>query len=302
MTETVTAAVAQRDTSPGGLVRQYSESFAAVLPSQINAASWVRIAQGALKKGRRVDNNPGGPFELEVAAGNNPGVFLASLLDAARLGLEPGTEQYYLTARKNKGRLEILGIVGYQGHIDLMYRAGGVSSVVAEVVRENDEYEYVPGQVDPRSPARWEGPQKFPFHRFPAFAREKDRGALIGVYAYAHMTGGGVSRTVQLNRDDIERIKESSPGAKWDSSPWVKFESAMWLKSAVRQLQKWVPTSAEYRREMMRTSVEAETAAARIPVPGVQEAVGSYRAGEAVTGEIVDDEDVDPGLDVLEED
>lgn len=36
-------------------------------------------------------------YELEVAAANNPGVFMATLLDAARLGLEPGTEQYYLT-------------------------------------------------------------------------------------------------------------------------------------------------------------------------------------------------------------
>jgi hypothetical protein len=76
-------------------------------------------------------------------------VFLAALLDAARLGLEPGTEQYYLTPRKVKGRLEILGIVGYQGYIELMYRAGAVSSVVAEVVYSNDKFT-VPAGPDER--------------------------------------------------------------------------------------------------------------------------------------------------------
>ena len=37
------------------------------------------------------------------------------MLDAARLGLEPGTEQFYLTPRKVKGQMEILGIVGESG-------------------------------------------------------------------------------------------------------------------------------------------------------------------------------------------
>src|SRR5690606_4134876 len=108
MTQTISQAVATRDNTPAGLIKQYSESFAQVLPSHVKPATWVRLAQGALKRGKRTQD---GRFELEVAAANNPGAFLAALLDAARLGLEPGTEQYYLTPRKVKGRLEILGIV-----------------------------------------------------------------------------------------------------------------------------------------------------------------------------------------------
>lgn len=276
---TVSQAVAQRDQSPSALIKQYSSDFASVLPSHIKPDTWVRLAQGALKKGKRLDGGRG-PFELEQAAANNPGVFLAALLDAARLGLDPASEQYYLTPRKVRGQLEILGIVGYQGHIELMYRAGAVSSIVAEVVRENDEYRYQRG-ID-----------EVPIHRFKPFAREVDRGPLVGVYAYARMKDGAVSRVVELNADDIARIKESSQGSGSEYSPWVKHEAAMWLKSAVRQLQKWVPTSPEFRQEQARAAGEAQRVAAQVGEP-VSQAVDDYRTG-VVEGELADDE---PGTD-----
>jgi hypothetical protein len=119
-----------------------ADDFATVLPTHVRPDTFVRVAQGALKRGKKQGNR----FELEIAAGNNPGAFMAALLDAARLGLEPGTEQFYLTPRKVKGQLEILGIVGWQGYVELMYRAGAVSSVVAEVVHANDKFRFQPGR------------------------------------------------------------------------------------------------------------------------------------------------------------
>lgn len=265
MTETVTQAVERRDETPGGLIKQYSTSFAAVLPSHVKPETWIRLAQGALKKGKRVD----GRFELETAAVNNPGVFLAALLDAARLGLDPGTEQYYLTPRKVKGKLEILGVVGYQGHIELMYRAGAISSVVAEVVYTGDRFDYQPGRDDvPRHEIDWDA---------------ADRGTLRLVYAYARMKDGAVSKVVVLNRADIDRIRRSSQGSDSEFSPWTNHEAAMWLKSAVRQLQKWVPTSAEYRREQMRAAAEYTKATGDAGLPA------GRPGGEFVDGEVVDD-------------
>lgn len=258
MTQTVSQAVEQRQASPTDLIRRYSSDFATVLPSHINAATWIRLAEGALRKGARIKNEKDpnfGKFELEIAAKNNTGAFMAALLDAARLGLEPGTEQYYLTPRKVGGRSEILGIVGYQGHIELMYRAGAVTAVTADVVREADEYRYQRG-ID-----------MLPVQRFKPFARDAERGQLIGVYAYARMLGGEVSRIVELNRDDIARIRKSSASANSDSSPWNNHEVAMWLKSAVRQLQKWVPTSAEFRRELARAAGEARRVATAPDAP-----------------------------------
>lgn len=269
--ETVTQAVARKDNSPAALIRQYSGDFATVLPSHVKPDTWVRLAQGALKKGKR---EKGAAYtDLEIAAANNPGVFLAALLDAARLGLEPGTEQYYLTPRKVKGRLEILGIVGYQGHIELMYRAGAVTSVIAEVVYANDKFSYQPGRDEvPQHEIDWDSP---------------DRGALRLVYAYARM-GESVSRVIVLNKADIARIKASSQGADSDYSPWRLHEASMWLKSAVRQLQKWVPTSAEYRREIARASAEAQRVAEdRLPDgPPIPSGVDPE---DFIEGQVVDD-------------
>jgi recombination protein RecT len=227
--QAITNAVTKRDNSPAGLVKQYGSDFKQVMPTHIKGDAWIRIAVGALKKGKR---NANGLTDLEIAAGNNPAVFMASLLDAARLGLEPGTEQYYLTPRTRDGKLDILGMVGYQGIIVLLYRAGAVASVVAEVVHANDRFSYQPGRDQvPTHEIDWDS---------------DDRGQLRLVYAYARMKDGAVSKVVILNAADIARIKASSQGADSEYSPWQKHPAAMWLKSAVRQLAKWVPTSAEY--------------------------------------------------------
>lgn len=243
MTTTVSTAVAKPDKpSPGSMVASYRDDIATVLPSHVKPETWVRLAQGALKKGKKITTMVGGQkftcTELELAAMNNVGGFLATVLDAARLGLEPGTEQYYLTPRKvkiEKGQyqLEILGIVGYQGYIELMYRAGGISSIVAECVYTNDTFTYRPGR-DP-----------VPDHEIDWDADE--RGELRLVYSYAIMKDGATSKVVVLNRGAINKIKASSQGANSEYSPWKLHEPSMWLKSAVRQLAKWVPTSAEYR-------------------------------------------------------
>jgi recombination protein RecT len=268
--ETVSNAVAQRQNTPGELIKQYSSSFASVLPTHVKPETWVRLAQGALKKGKRL---PSGQFELEVAASNNPGAFLAALLDAARQGLTPGSEEYYLTPRKVKGQLEILGITGYQGYVELMYRAGAVSSVVVQVVRADDDYRYQRG-VD-----------RLPVHTFTPFAREADRGPIIGVYAYAEMLGGAISQVVELNQDDIDRIKAVNPAAATEYSPWVKWEASMWMKSAARQLRKWVPTSAEYRKELARAAGEAQrVATAPHMPPGTDQP-----QGDVLDGELLDD-------------
>lgn len=240
--QTISQAVEKKPDTPRAMIATYRDSFAAVLPSHIDRPdSWIRLAQAALKRGKMLDN---GQTELEAAAANNPATFLSTLLDCARLGLEPGTEQYYLTPRRVKVngsyRTEILGIIGYQGIVELMYRAGAVSSVIAECVYDKDVFEYAPGRHPrPIHEINWDLP---------------DRGHLRLVYAYAVMKDGATSKVVVLNQHDINRIKAKSQGADSKYSPWNTDEPAMWLKSAVRQLRKWVPTSAEYIREQMRAA------------------------------------------------
>lgn len=271
---TIQNAVATRDNSPRALIQAYSGDFATVLPSHVKPDTWVRLAQGALKRGKPAQGDPQKRTELELAASNNPSLFLATIMEAARLGLEPGTEQFYLTPRKNKGRLEILGIVGYQGHIELMYRAGAVTAVIAECVYEHDRFDYQPGRDDvPAHTIDWDAP---------------DRGALRLVYAYARMRDGGHSKVIVLNRAAIDKVKASSQGSDSDYSPWKTHEDAMWLKSAVRQLQKWVPTSAEYRGQLRADAVEVTRARVEAAHQSVALPTVDVETGEILEGEVVE--------------
>lgn len=205
-----------------GFLKTQATEIALIAPSHISAQTFIAITTDVLARDEL----------LLQAARANPVKLVAALMKAARLGLEPGTEEFYLTPRKVKGQWEILGIVGYQGIVKMIYNAGAVSSVVVETVREGDRFEYSPGRDErPNHTVNW----------------TSDRGDLALVYAYAVMKDGATSKVVVLNRTDIEKHKAASDSAKSDYSPWVKWPEAMWMKTAARQLGKWVPTSAEVR-------------------------------------------------------
>lgn len=258
---TVGQEVARR---PDLMVEHYAHEFAMVLPSHIPAETFVRVAVGALRRDPK----------LMAAATSNPQSLMAQLMNAARLGLEPGTKEYWLIPRRIKGKDTVTGFEGWEGHIELIYRAGAVASVKAELVRENDHFVYEPGAMDR------------PEHKVSWF---QVRGRVLGAYAYAEMLAGGTSRVVVIGPDEIERAKSASAGSNEPSSPWVTDFGAMVLKTAIRQLQKWVPTSAEYRREQLRAVAEV---AREVPpaAPPVYATTAAPIADE--DGVVIDVEDV----------
>lgn len=269
----MTIAQATESNGPGkeltarGMVDTYASDFARVLPSHIKPDTWVRVTQAALKTGQLDPQNH--CYLLETAAKSNPGKFLSALLRAAQEGLMPGTPEFYLTPRRVKGRWEILGIVGYQGMIERMYRAGAISSVICEVVYDNDEFTYQFGVDDvPRLGRDWDA----------------KHGPLRLVYAYAKMKDGATSKVIVLNKWDIEDVKARSDSYKNavknsnTNSPWFTDEAAMWMKTAIRRLEKWVPTSSEYLMSQLRA---AATVADEI----------SNKAGVAVDFNLLDPED-----------
>lgn len=131
------------------------------LPTVLTPERFTRIALSAL------NNTPA----LQKCT---PMSFLAALMNAAQLGLEPNTPlgQAYLIPYKNKGVLECQFQIGYKGLIDLAYRNGQMQTIQAQAVYENDEFSYEYG-LEPKL-----------FHR-PAFS---DRGELVYFY--------GIFRTV----------------------------------------------------------------------------------------------------------
>lgn len=272
MTDARTA-LAKREESPTGIIESYRGDISTLLPSHINADTWVRAAVGAVRRDPK----------LVEAAQNDVGAFMVAVMDAAQKGLTPGTEEYYLTIRRERGVKKIKGIEGYRGIIERIYRAGAAQSVVVEVVRANDGFTFVPGEHDR------------PIHKVDWFG--DDRGPLVGVYAYAVMQGGATSKVVVLNKAKVMEAKAKSDGASSDYSPWNQGDGeAMWLKTAARRLEKWVPTSNEYRKEQLRAAVEVgaemrETLPPVAPQP-VPENVDTD-TGEIHEGEIVDDPTLD---------
>lgn len=237
------------------MIEQYSGEFARVLPSHVKPETFVRLAVGALRR------DP----DLMRAAEANPASLLSALLEAGRLGLEPGTAEFYLTPRGGK-QPGVLGIVGYRGEIELIYRAGACATVKAELVHAGDEFAYSPDMDRPHHVVSW----------------FEDRGPVLGAYAYAEMVGGGTSRVVVVGPREIERAKKASATAGSPHSPWTTDYGAMVVKTAVHQLAKWVPTSAEFRREQLRAAAAAGGPAA--------DAAGPVDAGAAGPALLVEGE------------
>lgn len=244
--QTPSQALATQTTGAEAVIEQYRGSFEMVLPSHIKADSWIRLSQGALRR------NP----TLKTVAQKNPGSFLSALLDCARLGLEPG-DTYHLVPFGN----EVQGIVDWTGEVELIYRAGAVAAVKAEIVYKNDVFKWNPRTMTAPEHTAPLDPQTGEPDWFTA-----DRGDMVGVYAYADMINGTTSRVVLFDRKQVNRLKALAKGTSRSDSPWKVWEDRMWLKSAVKQLSKWVPSSAEYREQVLRQEAAAGQAAQQMGV------------------------------------
>src|SRR5258708_20975876 len=72
----------------------------------------------------------------------NPDSLYVALMQCASLGHMPGTDEYYLTPRMDHGRPKVLGIEGYKGVVERMYRSGAVAKVIAREVCAKDFFRY----------------------------------------------------------------------------------------------------------------------------------------------------------------
>lgn len=288
--QTVSNAVAERDQQVGPIKFMWSKRshLATVLPASIDVEMFLGTAAGALY---------GNKLLMEYATANPESLFIA-LIECATLGHRPGTDEYYLTPRKDHGRGKVLGIEGYKGVIERMYRSGAVASVVVREVCAEDPFRYVEG-VD-EVPAHEVGGRGRTGADFFGADGDRQRGAMVGAYSYARLLTGAVSRVVILRKKDVLAARDAGGYKPADGySPWNKMDAgpdepqfqgrSMWWKTAAKRLEPWVPTSSEYRREQLRASAAAVNAAPRamgeLPAPPDV----NMSTGEVVDAEIVDD-------------
>ena len=174
--------------------------------------------------------------------------FLAAMMNAAQLGLEPNTPlgQAYLIPYRNHGKMECQFQLGYKGLIDLVYRNPNRQTVQAQCVYQNDELDYELG-LEPKV-----------VHK-PALT---DRGKLILVYALWKAENGGYGFEV-MSKDDIDtHARKYSQSYSSTSSPWKSNYEEMAKKTVIKKCLKYAPL----RSDMLRAVSTDETIKSSISV------------------------------------
>ena len=150
---------------------------------------------------------------------------MSALMDCASLGLEPG-RTYHLV----KFGGEVTGITDYKGEIQLITNADPAACVVAQLVREHDDFYMTGANIAPKHDADWFHPDK--------------RGEVVGGYAFVDYGRPSVSQVIRMSEQDFQHHR-SKARAK---NVWDEWPDAMRLKTLVHQLRKWVPWSPEVTR------------------------------------------------------
>ena len=206
-------------------IQQYIKSMEGeikkALPSVITPERFTRMTLSALSV------NP----KLGICT---PKSFLAAMMSAAQLGLEPNTPlgQAYLIPYKNKGIDEVQFQIGYKGLIDLAYRSGEVEVIQAHIVYENDEFECEYG-LEPKLKHK------------PAAA---DRGDPVKVYAVFKTKSGGYGFEVMSMEDVRKHAKKYSKAYDSGYSPWTTNFEEMAKKTVLKKALKYAPLKSDFVR------------------------------------------------------
>lgn len=205
------------------MVKAMMPEIKKALPGVITPERFTRIALSAL------NNTP----QLQQCT---PISFLAALMNAAQLGVEPNTPlgQAYLIPYKNKGTLECQFQLGYKGMIDLAYRNGSMQTIQAQAVYENDYFEYEFG-LEPKL-----------VHK----PVSSDRGDLIYFYGIWKSTTGGFGFSVMSKADVDEYAKTYSKAYDSSYSPWKTNYEEMAKKTVIKQALKYAPIKTDFQRAL----------------------------------------------------
>lgn len=191
---------------------QFKKQLALAVPKHLNADRMARIAATEVRKNKALLNT-------------EPTSFLGSVMQAAQLGLEPGSAlgQAYLVPYGNQCQL----IIGYKGMIDLARRSGQVLSLNAYAVREGDDFNFQLGL-------------KPDIHHVPSLEADRIKKPITYVYAVATLKGGGYQFEV-MSRAEIEGVKAKAKS----KNIWNSYPEEMAKKTVIRRLFKYLPVSIE---------------------------------------------------------
>jgi recombination protein RecT len=211
-----TTAAARKDVKSLIEGSAFRAEIAKVLPKHLTAERMIRVALTATMKT---------PKLLLCTADS----LTRCLLDCSALGIEPDGRRAHLIPfeDRKKGAVIATLIIDYKGLAELAMRSGLVSNIHADVVRENDVFEYDLGEIKTH---------KIDFRN--------ERGAAYAFYAICRFKDGTVKADV-MSVDEVEAIRMRSKSP--NEGPWATDPVEMGKKTVFRRLSKWLPLSPEFR-------------------------------------------------------
>lgn len=213
-----------RAVAPKKNIGEFLESKKAVLaqmlPKHVTVDRFLRVVLSAIY------NNP-------ALANCTFESILISVKQAAALGLEPNgplghaalVPYHNTAANRTDAQFQIM----YRGLITLAYNTGLFQMIDAQIVYENDNFDYAYG-LQPKLEHR------------PA---DGERGAVKGYYAFFVLKSGG-AKFEYMTRAEVEKWGERySKSYSKPDSPWKRFFDAMAMKTVLRKALKLAPMSVE---------------------------------------------------------
>lgn len=189
------------------------------LPSVMTPERFTRITLSALSSSPK----------LQICS---PKSFLAAMMTAAQLGLEPNTPlgQAYLIPYRDHGQMECQFQLGYKGMMELAYRTKSVNTIQAHTVYANDEFEYELG-LEPK------------LRHVPA---KENRGEPVYFYGMWRTKDGGYGFEVMSVEDARAHAKRYSKA--YNSGPWQSNFEEMAKKTVLKRALKYAPMGTEFAR------------------------------------------------------
>ncbi|MBQ6996295.1 MAG: recombinase RecT [Lachnospiraceae bacterium] len=221
--EKVSPVKLSKSMSISDMIKALEPEIKRALPSVITPERFTRMALSA------INNTPKLAECTQMS-------FLAALMNAAQLGLEPNTPlgQAYLIPFQNKGVLECQFQLGYKGLINLAYRNDQLQTIQAQCVYANDQFEYELG-LEPK------------LNHKPCIS---ERGELIAVYALFKLQNGGYGFEVMSKTDIDEHAKKYSKAVNSSYSPWKTAYSEMAMKTVVKKVLRFAPLKTDFLRDI----------------------------------------------------
>jgi recombination protein RecT len=207
-------------------------SVKTVLPKQFDTERFLRIALSEVRRNPQLSQ-----CSIESLGG--------AIMQSAILGLEPGLHGYaYLVPRWNSkaGRFDAEFQIGYKGYIDLAHRTGKVAFITAEIVYEDDYFEFQYGTN-----------QKL-IHK-PNIESEKygDPEYAKKYYAYIKFKDGSEQFKVITKKQALRHAQRFTTSKNKEGElvgPWKTDFDAMALKTAIKLLFKTVQVSTEFQQQI----------------------------------------------------